>query len=95
MEVTDARSKVLEPEHFSTPFKALTARLHEGNGDGVSEEHLDGGGGDGRQVEGAQLALQRQVNRKVAQPFQRAAGYAGHAHQARALCLHRTADREP
>ena len=32
-------------------------RLHEGNGDGVAEQHLDCGAGDRRQVEGAQLAL--------------------------------------
>ncbi len=36
-------------------------RLHEGDGDGVTEQHLDGGAGDGRQVEGAQLALRTQL----------------------------------
>ena len=36
---------------------ARAPRLHEGNRDGVAEEHLDGGGGDGCEVERAELAL--------------------------------------
>eukprot|EP00951_Prasinocladus_malaysianus_P000830 scaffold5821_cov36-Prasinocladus_malaysianus.AAC.1 len=39
---------------------------HEGDGDGVAKEHLDGGGGHGGEVERAQLALQGKVDGHVA-----------------------------
>ena len=40
--------------------------LHQSDGHGVAKEHLDGRAGDGGQVEGAQLTLEREVNREVA-----------------------------
>mmetsp|Transcript_12664 Transcript_12664/g.31966 ORF Transcript_12664/g.31966 Transcript_12664/m.31966 type:complete len:243 (+) Transcript_12664:220-948(+) len=61
------------------------ARQHEGDGHGVTKEHLDGGGGDGRQVEGAQLALQRQVDRHVGSGLQLVTLHGGHADQGGAL----------
>ena len=50
------------------------ARLHDGGDDGVPEHHLDGGGGDGREAEGADLPLQRQVHIEVAGGGERAVG---------------------
>lgn len=44
-----------------------SAHLHERNGNGVPKNHLNGGAGDRRQVKGAQLALQWQMHRQVAQ----------------------------
>jgi hypothetical protein len=51
-----------------------SARLHYGSDDGVPEHHLDGGGGDGREAEGAYLPLQRQVHVEVAGGGERAVG---------------------
>lgn len=40
--------------------------LHERDGDGVAEEHLNGSRGDGREIKRAQLPLQRQAHMHVA-----------------------------
>lgn len=39
---------------------------HERDGDGVAEDHLNGGGGHRSQIEGAELPLQRQMHLHVA-----------------------------
>ena len=61
------------------------AGLHEGDGDGVAEEHLDGGGGDGGEVEGAELALEGEVDAHVAGGGQGAAVGGGEGDEVGAL----------
>ena len=51
-----------QPQRKRRVLRSRPPHLHERDGHGVAKDHLDGGGGDGRQVKGAQLALQRQVH---------------------------------
>ena len=67
------------------PGEALL--LHHGDRDGVPEEQLDGRRGHRRQVEGAELALQREHDGAVAGPGELRARQAGHAHEPRAAGL--------
>mmetsp|Transcript_17433 Transcript_17433/g.56070 ORF Transcript_17433/g.56070 Transcript_17433/m.56070 type:complete len:248 (+) Transcript_17433:654-1397(+) len=53
--------------------------------DGGAEEHLHAGGGDGRLVEGAQLALQGQVHMVVRHARELARGLACYGHDGHAL----------
>lgn len=50
------------------------ARLADGDGAGVSKHHLDSGGGDRGEVEGAQLALEGQEDVLVARLRRREGG---------------------
>mmetsp|Transcript_12668 Transcript_12668/g.31978 ORF Transcript_12668/g.31978 Transcript_12668/m.31978 type:complete len:243 (+) Transcript_12668:220-948(+) len=87
--VLDAQDEALADAARGVVHRVLVlrqvVRLHERDGHGVAEEHLDGGGGDGRQVEGAQLALQRQVDRHVGSGLQLVTLHGGHADQGGAL----------
>lgn len=59
--------------------------LHERDCNGVAEEHLDGSGSDRREVERAQLALQRQAHMHVAHLSEAGGLEGGDAHEIRAL----------
>lgn len=73
-----------------TVYPIKFENLHNSDGAGVTEEHLDGGGGDGREVEGAQLAHERQMHVHVARLRELAPGLRVDADQLRPLRLDTT-----
>lgn len=60
---------------------------HQRNRHGVSEHHLDSGGGDGGQIEGAQFSLERQMHVEIANGHQGIGANRGDADEKHALSL--------
>eukprot|EP00976_Prorocentrum_cordatum_P017606 354438-Prorocentrum_minimum.AAC.3 len=83
---TIRQQKLLRVER-QVPHRWCRHYLHDGNGAGVTEKHLDGRGGHGGEIEGAQLAHQGQVHIQVARLRELASGLRVDADELGALRL--------